>query len=76
MFRPLLGHVQALWENRSKSFLYSNALWDPKCLQIVSCDCKIHKFVCIVICVTVSALKDLFFLCRGQTKNKSSHFKN
>jgi len=28
MFRPLLGHLQALWENRSKSFLYFNALWD------------------------------------------------
>ena len=35
MFRPLLGHLQALWENRSKSYLYFNALWDPKCLQIV-----------------------------------------
>ena len=22
MFRPLLGHLQALWENRSKSYLY------------------------------------------------------
>ena len=30
MFRPLLGHLQALWENRFKSCLYSNALWDPK----------------------------------------------
>jgi len=35
MFRPLLGHLQALWENRSKIYLYFNALWDPKCLQIV-----------------------------------------
>jgi len=34
MFRPLLGHLQALWENRSKSYLHFNALWDPKCLQI------------------------------------------
>jgi len=30
MFRPLLGHLQALWENRSKSYLYFNALWDPR----------------------------------------------
>jgi len=30
MFRPLLGHLQALWENRSKSYLYFNALRDPK----------------------------------------------
>ena len=35
MFRPLLGHLQAIWENRSKNYLYLNALWDPKCLQIV-----------------------------------------
>jgi hypothetical protein len=28
MFRPLLGHLQALWENRSKSCLYFNVLWD------------------------------------------------
>jgi len=58
MFRPLLGHLQALWENRSKSYLYFNALWDPKCLQIVLCDWKIRKFVYIGIYVTVSALKD------------------
>ena len=29
MFRPLLGYLQALWENRSKNYLYFNALWDP-----------------------------------------------
>ena len=29
MFRPSLGHLQVLWENRSKSYLYFNALWDP-----------------------------------------------
>jgi len=23
-----IGHLQALWENRSKSYLYFNALWD------------------------------------------------
>jgi len=39
MFRPLLGHLQALWENRSKSYLYLNTLWDPKCLQIVRATC-------------------------------------
>jgi len=40
MFRPLLGHLQALWENRSKSYLYFNALWDPKCSRIVLYDVK------------------------------------
>jgi len=34
MFRPLLGHLQALQENRSKRCLCFNALWNPKCLQI------------------------------------------
>jgi len=29
MFRPLLGHLQALWENRSKNCLCFNTLWDP-----------------------------------------------
>ena len=43
MFRPLLGHLQALWKNISKSCLYFNALWDPKCLQTVLYECKIHK---------------------------------
>ena len=43
MFQPLLGHLQALWENWSKSYLYFNALWDPKCLQIVLQECKIYK---------------------------------
>jgi len=57
MFRPLLGHLQAFWEIRSKSYLYLNALWDPKCLQIVLYDCKIHTFLYVVMCVTVSALK-------------------
>jgi hypothetical protein len=47
MFRPLLGHLQALWENRSKSYLYFNALWDPKCLQIVLYECEIYKSVYI-----------------------------
>ena len=45
MFRYLLGHLQALWENRSKSYLYFNASWDPKCLQIVLYECKIHNSV-------------------------------
>jgi len=35
MFRPLFGRLQAVWENRSKSYLYFNALRDPKCLMIV-----------------------------------------
>jgi len=58
MFLPLLGHLQALWENRSKSYLYFNALWDPKFLQIVLYECEIRKFVYSEICVAVSALKD------------------
>jgi len=53
MFRPLLGHLQTLWVNRSKSYLYFNALWVPKCLQIVLYECDIHKFVNIGICVAV-----------------------
>jgi len=57
MFRPLLGHLHGLWENRSKSYLCFNALWDPKCLQIMLYECEIHKFVHIGICVVVSAFK-------------------
>jgi len=57
MFRPLLGHLQALWENRSQSYLYFSALWDPKCLQIVLQECKIHKFRYIKVSVAVLALK-------------------
>jgi len=38
MLRPLLGHLQALWEKRYKRYLYLNALWDPKCLKIVLYD--------------------------------------
>jgi len=57
MFRSLLGHLQALWENSSKSSLYFIVLWDPKCLQIVLYECEIHKFVYIGICVAVSTLK-------------------
>jgi len=48
MFRPLFGHLQALWENRSESYPYFNALWDPKCLQIMLYECEIHKFVYII----------------------------
>jgi len=55
MFRPLLGHLQALWENGSKSYLYFNTLWDPICLQIVLYECEMRKFVpishsCKTIC--------------------------
>ena len=39
MFRPLLCHLQALCENRSKNCLYFNALLDPKCLHIVRATC-------------------------------------
>jgi len=45
MFRPLSGHLQALWENRSKIYLHFNALWDPQCLQVVLYECEIHRFV-------------------------------
>ena len=38
MFRPLLGHHQAVWGNRSKSYLYFNALWDPKSIETVYCE--------------------------------------
>jgi len=44
MFRPLLGHLQALWENRSQSDIYFNALWDPKCLQVLLYDVKYVRF--------------------------------
>jgi len=57
MFRLLLSYLQAFWENRSKSNLYFNALWDPKCLQSVLYECEIHNFVYIGICVAVLALK-------------------
>ena len=35
MLRHLLGNLQGLWENRSQSYLYFNASWDPKRLKIV-----------------------------------------
>jgi len=35
MFQPLLRHLQAVWENRYKSYLYFNALWDPKCIHTI-----------------------------------------
>jgi len=57
MFRPLLVNFQALWENRSKRYLYFNVLWDSKCLKILLYECKIYKFVYIEICVTVLELK-------------------
>jgi len=47
MFRLLLSHLQAFWENRSNIYLYFNALWDPKFLEIVLQECKINKFVFI-----------------------------
>jgi len=54
MFRPLLGYLQALWENRSKSGLHFNALWDPKCLQIVLYECEIHKCIYWNLCGDLS----------------------
>jgi len=47
MFRPLLGHFQALWENRSKSYLHFNVFWGPGCLQIVIYECEINNLVYI-----------------------------
>jgi hypothetical protein len=49
MFRTLLGHLQALCENRSKSYLHFSALWDPNYLQILLYECEISKFVYIYI---------------------------
>ena len=57
MFRHLLRHLQALWENRYKKYLYFNALWDPKSLQTVLYECEVNKFVYIGMCVAVLALK-------------------
>jgi hypothetical protein len=61
MFRLLLDHLQALWENRSKNYLYFNALWDPKCLQTVLYECEIHKFVYIGMCVAVQYIQIYVF---------------
>ena len=36
MFRPLLVHLQILWENRSKSYPYFNAFGIPQCIEIDS----------------------------------------
>ena len=44
MFRPSLGHPQALKENRSKItyMFYKNALWDPKLSQNVI---EVHQYL-------------------------------
>jgi len=34
MFRPLLGHPQVLWENRSKSYPYFNAFGIPNAYRL------------------------------------------
>jgi len=52
-----LGSSSDPLRNRSKSYLYLNALRDPKCLQIILQECKIYEFVHIGIFVTVLALK-------------------
>ena len=45
MFRPSLGHLQVLWENKSKSYLYFNALWNPKILKF--CDSMYFNKQCL-----------------------------
>jgi hypothetical protein len=51
MFRPSLGHLQAIKESGSKITytFYRKALWDPKCLQnVIEVQykfCNIHVFV-------------------------------
>jgi len=52
-----IGSSSGPLRNRSKSYLYFNALKDPKCLQIILQECKIYEFVYIMIYVTVLALK-------------------
>jgi hypothetical protein len=55
MFRPSLGHPQALKASRSKItyMFYRNTLWDPKYLQkVIEVQykfCNIHVFVNIVV---------------------------
>ena len=46
MLRPLLGHPQALQENRSMSCLCFTALWDPKCLRF---HYRIVKYISLYI---------------------------
>ena len=43
VFRPLLGHLQALWEDISMIYLNINALFDSKRLQIVLYECEIKS---------------------------------
>jgi len=58
MFPPLLGHPQPSEKTDPRAlYLYFNVLWDPKCLQIILQECKIHKFVYIKIFVTALTLK-------------------
>ena len=59
MFRPSLGHPQALKENRSKItyMFYRNALWDPKRSQ--NC-CIIDCHICVFnICQNTSGWQTL-----------------
>jgi hypothetical protein len=51
MFRPSLGHLQALKEQRSKiiQVFHINALRDPKCSQNYYKCSKITKYMCIWI---------------------------
>jgi len=57
MFRPLVGHLQVLWETDPRAIYTFNALRDPKCLQIILQECKIYESVYIKIYVTVLDLK-------------------
>jgi len=53
----LIGSSSGPLRNRSNIYLYFNALWDPKCLQTILQECKIHKFVFTGMYATVLALK-------------------
>jgi len=46
-----IGSSSGPLRNRSKNYLYFNALRDPKCLQIILHECKIHEFVYVRIYV-------------------------
>jgi len=69
MFRPLLRHLQVLCKNRSKSYQYFNALWDPKCLEIVVHKCEIHKFLYIGIAETATQIPIYTNLCISHSRN-------
>ena len=54
MFRPYIGHPQALQEDTLKNCLCFIALWDPKCLtsckHLGSHNAKEHNFwICLLV---------------------------